>query len=133
VVSPNSVHGDKYDIGAACRGAFNLIVIVLVISPSQEKDKKQEECNARNTYNDRSFPFFESSTDQGEEEVNQEKTENGAKKKENRTKGGCNLEKMGKQLFDYIEFEGDENPQRWQERKIGDHEVSPARHPAKEK
>jgi hypothetical protein len=133
MVSSNSVHGDKYDIGTACRGALDLIAIVLVISPSQEKDKKQEEYNARKTYNDRSFPLFESSTDQGEEEVNQEKTENGAKKKENSTKGGCNLKKMGKQLFAYIELEGGEDPQRWQEREIGDHEVSPSRHPAKEK
>jgi len=131
MVSPDSVHGDKYDIGAAYRGAFDLIVIVLVISPSQEKDKKQEECNARKTYNDRGFPLFESSTDQGEEEVNKEKTENGAKDKKAGTERSCNLEERGKQINPRIELKGSKEPQGYKDREVGNYEVSPFLCPAK--
>jgi hypothetical protein len=111
VVSPNSVHGDEYDIGAACRDIIGFIAAVLVISPSQEKNKKQEECNARKTYDDRSFPPMKSTPDRREEEISQEATENADKDKKAGTERSCNLEDGGEQINPRIELKGSKEPQ----------------------
>jgi hypothetical protein len=97
----------------------------LVTLFSQEKGKAQEKNNERKTYEGRfqernTFPLVEESPAHGEEVVNQEETENRPKDQKEGAGEGSYLQNGTEKLFVAVKFKGGYDPERGQERKIGD-------------
>jgi hypothetical protein len=137
MVCANSVQGYEYNIGFVGRGFPDCFLILQLIPIPREKGKKEEKKEDREyhetTSKERSSsPSREQTPDERDQSIQQEEKKNNKEHQEEVIENSRYLKTTGQELLVPVEFEGSHDPERGQEREIGDHYVPPARHPSQQ-